>query len=165
VLCWGANDDGQLGDGTHERRTAPAEVVDVHDAVDVVAAGGMTCVTRKHGEQRCFGKGTWAPPETTCTMNGDAGARCAGEGAAPAPALDAATAIAPYSTPSRGCAVLHDGTITCWGEGAWAGVHVPRGCVPAPVRDVRLDRATPVECDDAAAEPAAAEDAGADRGG
>jgi hypothetical protein len=147
VLCWGANDDGQLGDGTHERRAAPAEVVDMHDAVDVVASGAMTCARPKGQNARCFGKGAWVAPPTGCTVAPDAGVACPADDAGAAfEGLPDAVGLSPYATAARGCARLGDGSVGCWGDGAWGGVRTPDACVRPPVRVVRFDRAVPPEC-------------------
>jgi alpha-tubulin suppressor-like RCC1 family protein len=50
VLCWGANDQGQLGDGTRARRPeahVPASVVNLDDAVEVAAGRYFSCARRR----------------------------------------------------------------------------------------------------------------------
>src|SRR5580704_2766325 len=146
VLCWGANEGGQLGDGTHERRTAPAEVIDVHDATGVTASGDITCVTTKtkRKEPLCFGPGAWVAPSAGCALGGDAGMTCAASDAgAPFDGLRDAVVLARFSTAERGCAVVRDGSIACWGDGAWSGVRGP-ACARPFVRYVRVDRFVPL---------------------
>ena len=56
VLCWGDNDNGQLGDGTFVDRLVPAPILDVGGPVVEVEAGtDVTCVRRADGRVKCFG--------------------------------------------------------------------------------------------------------------
>lgn len=56
LLCWGANYDGVVGNGTAEAAITPTPVVDIGDAVtSVVAANYVTCAV--HDEQAyCWGQ-------------------------------------------------------------------------------------------------------------
>src|SRR5690606_15491415 len=55
VWCWGYNGHGQLGDGTTERRDAPAPVPGLDDAVAVAAGYYHSCALRRGGSVRCWG--------------------------------------------------------------------------------------------------------------
>jgi alpha-tubulin suppressor-like RCC1 family protein len=60
VWCWGANQTGQLGDGTQIARSRPVMALGVADAVQVVTAslegyGGHTCALRADGVVLCWG--------------------------------------------------------------------------------------------------------------
>jgi len=69
VLCWGANDEGQLGDGrlVHDGEAcqlgsdvfdctrAPVEVVGFDDAVQISAGAKHTCALRVTGDVVCWG--------------------------------------------------------------------------------------------------------------
>lgn len=58
LLCWGANNDGQLGDGTTGNRAVPTPVSGMSGGVTAVAAGGNhSCAARGNGVY-CFGRGT-----------------------------------------------------------------------------------------------------------
>ncbi|AKF10590.1 RCC1 domain-containing protein [Sandaracinus amylolyticus] len=43
VWCWGANERGQLGDGTHQDRTTPVRVLDIHDEGSVTCGEAHAC--------------------------------------------------------------------------------------------------------------------------
>jgi hypothetical protein len=55
VVCWGANDRGQLGDGTREPRPKPTPVVGLDDAVAVAAGWSHSCAIRRNGRVSCWG--------------------------------------------------------------------------------------------------------------
>ena len=56
LRCWGANERGQLGDGTATRHLAPTEILGLGGAAVLVAAGeSTTCVALPDGRVRCWG--------------------------------------------------------------------------------------------------------------
>lgn len=56
VRCWGANWDGQLGDGTMTDRPVPVEVVELASGVEAITAGEIhTCALTTQGGVRCWG--------------------------------------------------------------------------------------------------------------
>jgi Regulator of chromosome condensation (RCC1) repeat len=59
VRCWGNNETGALGDGTLQTRTAPTAVLDLDDAVELVAGGAHACARRRDGRLACWGWGEW----------------------------------------------------------------------------------------------------------
>lgn len=73
VWCWGANDSGQLGDGTREDRYSPVRAVLAGDetVVEVAAGGGVTCVRTVSFLVRCIGGRL--QPGFTVETRGDAG--------------------------------------------------------------------------------------------
>ena len=68
VWCWGANESGQLGDGTFRARSGPVAVRGLSNAVFVSAGGDHTCALTKTGALLCWGWNYWgqlgdgAPP-------------------------------------------------------------------------------------------------------
>jgi alpha-tubulin suppressor-like RCC1 family protein len=61
VLCWGANDLGQLGDGSTTQRNAPVTAISSANssAVALSAGGSHTCVVNMDGTAKCWGHGEY----------------------------------------------------------------------------------------------------------
>jgi alpha-tubulin suppressor-like RCC1 family protein len=55
LRCWGANAQGQLGDGTRQDRSRPVRVNGVDDAVGVFASWSSTCAVRRDRSLWCWG--------------------------------------------------------------------------------------------------------------
>ncbi len=56
VQCWGANDYGQLGDGSLTVRTLPVNVTGLTSGVKTIAAGGhQSCAVMQDGGVKCWG--------------------------------------------------------------------------------------------------------------
>lgn len=56
VMCWGENDQGQLGDGTVERRYAPVDVTGLASGVKSLAIGDdFSCALTESGGVKCWG--------------------------------------------------------------------------------------------------------------
>ena len=59
AVCWGNNNQGQLGDGSTEARNVPARVTGLISGVARVTAGGdHSCATLRDGGVRCWGLNT-----------------------------------------------------------------------------------------------------------
>ena len=55
VRCWGDNNDGQLGDGTTNARTAPVEVPGIGRVSAIATGGERTCAILACGDAECWG--------------------------------------------------------------------------------------------------------------
>lgn len=122
VLCWGANDHGQLGAPTPATCDVPDElhggpprkvpcterpviVLAVRDAVELVAAGDATCARTRDARVLCWGDNSFG-------LMGD-GTTQGFEGARVIPKLERVAQIALSTT--HACARHEDGTVSCWG--------------------------------------------------
>lgn len=56
VHCWGANRNGQLGDGTTEGRAAPAPVPGLKDIKAIASGAAHTCALTRSREVMCWGR-------------------------------------------------------------------------------------------------------------
>jgi alpha-tubulin suppressor-like RCC1 family protein len=110
VFCWGANTDGQLGDGSTESSPAPVAAAGLGtDAVAVAAGERHTCALLRTGSVKCWGNGangrlgdgttkSRTVPTIITALSGGARALAAGS--------------------AHTCAVLRTGRVACWGLNA-----------------------------------------------
>jgi alpha-tubulin suppressor-like RCC1 family protein len=108
LRCWGANDEGQLGDGTRDSRTVPTPVRLSEAGVVRVAAGGQhSCALGDDGRVRCWG----------ANRNGQLGdGQASTSRALPAPVVLPAPAVAISTGLAHSCALTADGAAWCWGR-------------------------------------------------
>ena len=60
VICWGANNYGQLGDGTNAQRLTPVNVVGLSSGVVQISAGeNHTCARTNAGAVYCWGRNSY----------------------------------------------------------------------------------------------------------
>lgn len=107
VACWGANSDGQVGDGTTTSpRTTPVNVTGLTNVVAIAAGFAHTCALLADGTARCWGgnasgqvgDGTTSSSRTT-----------------PVTVSGLANLVALAAGDTHTCALLADGTARCWG--------------------------------------------------
>lgn len=109
--CWGANDYGQLGDGSTTERTTPV-VVSGLVTVRMIAAshgGYHTCAVLTSGGARCWGANGSGQLGDGSTVSQPVPVAVSG--------LTDVLSIAAGSTHT--CAVLPGGTVSCWGANSF----------------------------------------------
>lgn len=139
LFCWGANDVGQLADGSTVDRSAPVEVPAIADARSVVAGGRHACVLLGDTTVRCWGANDEGQlGDGTTTARSVPVAVLTADGAAPLAGVTALAAGDAFT-----CALTDDGGTLCWGANSHCQLGLPptvvRAPLPAaaPVRDVR----------------------------
>jgi alpha-tubulin suppressor-like RCC1 family protein len=113
VRCWGANTNGQLGDGSTAQSTTPRTVVGLSKVTQVSVGDGFSCAIVLVGasrQVRCWGKNT----------NGQLGIGSVAAASTPrivttggSTPLIAVTRVA--AARNFACALLTAGTVRCWG--------------------------------------------------
>jgi len=126
VKCWGANDYGQLGDGTITSRSTPTLVPGLTGVLQIAVGKYYSCALLQAGTVKCWGSPT----------EGDVGGS-AGSLPALVDGLAGVTSIAVGGF--QICAVLADTTMKCWGSNGYGelgdGTTIDR-LVPTPVLGV-----------------------------
>jgi hypothetical protein len=109
AFCWGANGDGQVGDGTGiTPRTEPVAVRGLTDAIDIVAGWRHTCALRRDGSVACWGE----------NGNGQLGSGTTTDALEPSPVALPEAAVSIGAGEEHTCAVLAGGDLRCWGTRA-----------------------------------------------
>jgi alpha-tubulin suppressor-like RCC1 family protein len=131
VQCWGANDHGQLGDGTHNDARIPA-LVHMPPAVEVRAGAIYTCARLRNNTVAC-----WGDNRAHQLVNGTSDPSSA---PAPVPGLVGVQELSLGG--DSGCArLLDDGAVRCWGANAFGQLGdgtTQAHDVPMPVKAAAL---------------------------
>lgn len=109
--CWGANRNGEVGDGTRQPRPWPVRVPGSWDSL--VSGGGTTCGVRTDASGWCWGD----------NRGGQTGAGTSAA-AVTRPQRLAGTwrEIAGWPDHSTTCGLRTDASLWCWGYDRWGGV-------------------------------------------
>ena len=113
ISCWGADQDGQLGNGqlgNEDNSAVPVEVTGISDAVAVSAGGEHTCAVHSTGEISCWGD-NW---------EGELGSGQLGnefDSSVPVKVSGIDDAVGVSSGDWHTCAVHTSGAVSCWGDG------------------------------------------------
>jgi alpha-tubulin suppressor-like RCC1 family protein len=105
VYCWGANNFGQLGDGTNNPSLAPVKVLGVAAATKIASFTGFSCALLENKTVKCWGEnsraqlgdGTTIHRSTPVLVNGLGNVKDVDVGSA------------------HSCALLEDKSVRCWG--------------------------------------------------
>jgi len=112
VWCWGANDHGQLGDGTTAARATPVQVRGLGGPATAIGAGYLHACAVVRGEARCWGHNVYG-------QLGD-GTREDRVEPATVPGLGGVVAVAGGGLHT--CAIVEGGAMRCWGLNTFGGV-------------------------------------------
>jgi alpha-tubulin suppressor-like RCC1 family protein len=111
VRCWGRNDWGRLGNGTTSYSSVtPVTVTGISTAVAVSAADEHTCALLANGTVWCWGYNGYGQLGNGTTASSSAPVLVTG--------LKRVVAISAGGISYNGytCALLIDGTVSCWGD-------------------------------------------------
>ncbi len=108
VKCWGANDFGQLGDGSNDRHSTPVDVTGLSDKASSIDVGTFhTCALLSNGAIQCWGK----------NASGQLGNGTLNDSSIPVSVVDlTSSAVSISAGESHSCSLLSAGNIECWGE-------------------------------------------------
>ena len=109
IKTWGANDSGQLGDGTTTQRTTPVTVSGITTATQVSCRLSHSCALLSDGTMKCWGSNTYGQFGNGTTTNSLTPVSVSG--------ITTATQIVVGEYFS--CARLSDSTIKCWGTNGY----------------------------------------------
>ena len=111
VMCWGANADGQLGDGTTEYKLTPVPVSGLESGVMALAAGSNhTCAAAANGEALCWGD-NWS---------GQLGDGTRTDRTTPVVVSGLESGVVALAAGYHTCALTNSGGVFCWGSN-WHG--------------------------------------------
>ena len=109
VVCWGADDTGQLGDGGGVDQLAPVAVPGIDNATALAAGAGFTCALLADRTVTCWG-------DDSDGEIGDGAPSAAPRPPTPVQGLADVRALAAHW--QHACALLTDGSVSCWGSNA-----------------------------------------------
>jgi len=130
VRCWGFGADGRLGYGNTDDVPDPSSVGPVnlsgHTATAITAGPAHTCVVLDDGSVRCWGFGGGGPGFPKDGRLGYGSTDNVGDTPATTPDKKGAVklgagskAVAISAGGAHTCVILADGTVRCWGIGAY----------------------------------------------
>jgi alpha-tubulin suppressor-like RCC1 family protein len=137
IRCWGANNAGVLGNGSHVTNSStPVAVKGIHNAVSVTTGGSTACAVLATGHVMC-----WGADADGQLGNGDV---TKGPHYVPVEVKGLSTARRVVTSGATTCAVLATAQMECWGGGAFGerGDGTKKYVVSRPVAVKQLTRAS-----------------------
>jgi len=140
VLCWGAGQRGQLGNGNSLNQPTAVEVSGLTDAKQIAAGGFTSCALRQSGGVLCWGYGA----------DGQLGNGGTGNSSSPTAVSGLSDAIQIAVGEYNGCALRASGSVVCWGSGdnGAIGNGTSSGAYLAPTAVSNLTDATQISTGD-----------------
>jgi len=121
AMCWGANNIGQLGDGSLANKLVPTPVADLAlDVADISASDGSTCALNEGGGVSCWGHNAFGQVGDGSTDEFKV---------APASVNGLSSGVSAISSGigMHRCAVTFAGKLLCWGNNAQCQVGIDCG--------------------------------------
>jgi hypothetical protein len=108
VACWGANDEGELGDGTLLDHATPSRVDGLENVVEIAVGARHGCARITDGSVRCWGRGA----------EGQLGSATSEVRSTPALVDGVTNATSLRAGGTQTCALTRAGQVLCWGAGS-----------------------------------------------
>jgi alpha-tubulin suppressor-like RCC1 family protein len=105
ILCWGLNDQGQLGDGALADSWVPLAVAELDPADQVACGGGHSCASLVTGQLMC-----WGANDARQLADGTKDDRLA-----PVSSGGIRDAVQVAAGQAHNCALMDSGQLVCWG--------------------------------------------------
>lgn len=108
VMCWGANDFGQLGNGSLTNSVTPVLVSGITNAIAVSTGFTSTCAVLADGTLQCWGTNSSGIGSSTITSSAN-----------PVVVSGISNAVDVSLGARHACAALASGAVQCWGSNTY----------------------------------------------